>query len=87
MVVVRRKVIKINKINTVFFILFHLLCSYLHFNLFIYFDERDNVFIHDAREYLQFRDDRMDSRGTGGPDFEIFRIADHLKYKGNFRRQ
>jgi len=48
MVVVRRKVIKINKTNTVFFILFHLLCSYLHFNLFIYFDERDNVFIHDA---------------------------------------
>ena len=29
------------------------------------------------RKHLQFRDDRMDSRGAGGPDFEIFRIADH----------
>jgi len=30
-----------------------------------------------GRKHLQFRDDRMDSRGAGGPDFEIFRIADH----------
>jgi hypothetical protein len=28
-------------------------------------------------KHLQFRDDRMDSRGAGGPDSEIFRIADH----------
>ena len=28
-------------------------------------------------EHLQFRDERMDSRGAGGPDSEIFRIADH----------
>jgi hypothetical protein len=26
---------------------------------------------------LFFRDNRMDSRGAGGPDSEIFRIADH----------
>ncbi|OGQ13399.1 MAG: hypothetical protein A2026_04085 [Deltaproteobacteria bacterium RBG_19FT_COMBO_46_12] len=34
-------------------------------------------FLKNFGKHLQIRDDRMDSRGAGGPDSEIFRIAGH----------
>jgi uncharacterized protein (DUF488 family) len=42
----------------------------------IHIIERGKVWIP-RRKHLQCCDDRMDSRGAGRPNSEIFRIADH----------